>query len=76
MHSSACFLEYTESDTARLLENTDAQWLHGVACPVGGLHHREHGEAFKVAGIEGPVERFPEGISSSPAGIVNIAPLN
>jgi hypothetical protein len=46
MHSSACFLEYTESDTARLLENTDAQWLHGVACPVGGLHHRERGEAF------------------------------
>jgi hypothetical protein len=46
MHSSACFLELTDSDTARLLENTDAQRLHGVGCPVGGLHHRKHGEAF------------------------------
>jgi hypothetical protein len=46
MHSSACFLELSDSDTARLLENTDAQGLHGVACLVGGLHHREYGEAF------------------------------
>jgi hypothetical protein len=31
----------SDTDTARLLENTDAQALHGVGCPVGGLRHRE-----------------------------------
>jgi hypothetical protein len=46
MHSSACFREWSDSDTARLLENTDAQILHDVARPVGGLHHREHSKAF------------------------------
>jgi hypothetical protein len=29
-----------------MLENTEARLLHGVASPVGGLHHREHREAF------------------------------
>jgi hypothetical protein len=48
MHSSACFLELSDSDTARLPENTDAQVLHGVACPVGGLHHRGHCLAFTM----------------------------
>jgi hypothetical protein len=46
MHSSACFLELSDSDTVRLLEKNDAQMLHGVACPVGGLRHRGHSEAF------------------------------
>jgi hypothetical protein len=31
----------SDTDTARLLENTDAQAWHGVGCPVGGLRHRE-----------------------------------
>jgi hypothetical protein len=75
MHSNSCVRQLTASDTAHLLETR--QSLHGIACPVGGLRHREkkipNSGAFDHASrsLRATRRRTGHGAASSSAAIIN-----